>query len=281
MAAYEIRFQFDGREISQQEIREVEYSRYQKVFQQFIEKGVAITLHNRKLSESEVLALPLPEAKTALAETKERLGRDAIRDLYAKELAAADEMWKDIAANSREKENLQAGLVDVEARGITLKQFMVCNQSLARENNLTLPSMMHPEHYSFEAKAGGEQIIIETFGMYGNPTWMHLIPGKDSYRPIPLDHDTTMSMVGYTHLMSDNTNTKLIGMHQFKDWDEGLRVKLGVFLPEAAPRDMLEGHKWHLAVEFNNALHRAAEMKVNPVMSMALGLALRKMKKMR
>lgn len=171
--------------------------------------------------------------------------------------------------------------MEVEARGITLKQFMVFNQSLARRNDLTLPSMIHPEHYSFEAGPGGEQIIIETFGMYGDPTWMHLIPGKDFYRPIPLDHDTTMSMVGYTHLMSDNTNTKLIGMHQFKDWDEGLRVKLGVFLPEAAPRDMLEGHKWHLAVEFNNALHYAAETKVNPVMSLALGLALKKMKKTR
>ena len=138
--------------------------------------------------------------------------------------------------------------------------------------------MIHPEHYSFEV-ANGEQIIIETFGMYKNPTYMHLIPANDGFTPIPVDDDTSFSMVGYTHLAHDDSDTKIVGMHQFKERDDGLEVKLGVFLPKAAPAEMLEGHKWHLMVEFNNCLHLAAEKHVSPLLKPALKAALKKMKK--
>lgn len=41
---------------------------------------------------------------------------------------------------------------------------------------------------------------------------------------------------------------------------------------------MLEGHKWHLMVEFNNCLELAAQKHVNPLAKQALKAALRKMK---
>ncbi len=41
----------------------------------------------------------------------------------------------------------------------------------------------------------------------------------------------------------------------------GLRIKLGVFSPEAAPSEMVLGHQEHLAVEFFNFLTIAYQNK--------------------
>ncbi|MGN1381475.1 MAG: hypothetical protein ACI4W2_01515 [Eubacterium sp.] len=264
-----IEFKSEGKSFTQKEIYDMEYSRYQKVLSEFVEKGV--------LKPEQIDGISLEDARPLLAETKEKLGREKIQELYREELLAGDEMWHEIASKSRTKENLQQKIVEVHAKGISIYQFMMVNGSLAKENNLYLPSMVHPEHYSFEAR-GGEQIIIERFGMYKYPAYMHLIPAKDGYRPIPVDEDTTMVMVGYTTLMHDESDTKLVGMHQFKECDDGLKVKLGVFLPEAAPKEMLEGHQWHLMVEFNNCLHMAEKQKVGAAQKLLMKQALKKMR---
>lgn len=279
MKEAEINFITDGRKISLDEIRKVEMSRYQKVFAEFLEREIALDLNGKAYTREDIKSLNLEDAQEVLACAKERLGRDKIRSIYAEDLEKGDAMWKDIAASSPSRKNLQAGIVEVEAKGITLEQFMLCNQGLAKSNNLYLPSKMHPEHYSFEAGPGGTQTIIETFGMYKYPACLHLEPCVDGYCPIREDADTVMSMVGYTKLMSDGTDTKIIGMHQFKQKDDGIKVKLGVFLPEAAPKEIIEGHKWHLMVEFNNALQSAAWERPTAIQRKMLALAIRKMKK--
>lgn len=78
--------------------------------------------------------------------------------------------------------------------------------------------------------------------------------------------------------MSDGTDTKIVGMHQFKQSSDGIKVKLGVFVPEAAPKEIVEGHKWHLMVEFQNVLEAAVQEKPNAIQKAALGLAIKKMK---
>jgi hypothetical protein len=40
-------------------------------------------------------------------------------------------------------------------------------------------------------------------------------------------------------------------MHQFGDTASGFRARLGVYWPAAAPVELVEGHQWHLACEFN------------------------------
>lgn len=58
-------------------------------------------------------------------------------------------------------------------------------------------------------------------------------------------------MVGKIYLADNGIYTKLIGVHQLTDTKTGMKVKLGVFLPEGAPEEIAKGHKWHLMVEFN------------------------------
>lgn len=278
MKNYEINFTVDRKKVTREEIRKVEKSRYQKVFGELFEKKIVPKADNKSYTREEIDRMDLEDLREVLACTKEKLGRKKIRGIYSEELKQGDQMWKEISANSREKENLQQGIVEVEAKGISLEQFMMSNQRLVKANNLYLPSKIHPEHYSFEAGAGGTQTIIETFGMYKYPAYLHLEPCKDGYYPIQPDEDTIMSMVGYTKLMSDGTDTKIVGMHQFKQSSDGIKVKLGVFVPEAAPKEIVEGHKWHLMVEFQNVLEAAVQEKPNAIQKAALGLAIKKMK---
>lgn len=49
-------------------------------------------------------------------------------------------------------------------------------------------------------------------------------------------------------------------MYLYLQLEDGLKVKLGVFVPQATPKEIEEGHKYHLAVEFNNSLHYIAEI---------------------
>jgi hypothetical protein len=275
-----VTFKVDGKVVSQDEIRACELERYAIVFNEFEQKGARLERNGERLTAAQATSLSLAEQKEILASAKEALGRDAIREMYATELRRADDMWHEIAAASEYGRNLQPGYVEVEAPGITIQQFMVCNQGIVKADNLAVPSRIHPEHYSFKAGQGGEQIIIERFGQYGDPTYMHLKPGNIEKPPVPLDDDTVMVMFGNTYLASDGSDTKMIGMHQFKRGEAGgMKVKLGVLLPEAAPAEIARGHCWHLLVEFNNAIHAAAGVKVNPIQNFVLGQALKKMER--
>lgn len=276
---YSITFKTDGRIVEETEIRKVERDRTIKVLHELLDKGVALSQDGGSVTASDFETLPLSDLKELLAATKERLGREEIRRLYAKELEDADKMWKEIYQAGDPKNKLQQAIVEVTTKNISLKQFLMFNRSLAEKNNLYLPSLIHPEHYSFEAGKGGTQTIIETFGMYGNPSWLYLVPAKKDFCPIAPDPDTVMVMCGQVFLASDKSDTGIIGMHQFKDRPDGLSVKLGMFLPSAAPKEIVEGHKWHFLVEFNNGLHEAAKQHPHGVQDKMLDLAIAKMKK--
>ncbi len=274
---YEISFTVDGKAVDERQIRAVEEQRYRIAFKKLADTGADLVHHGGKISLEQACQLPLDQAKDALAQTKTAIGRPAMIEFLHDSIEASDAMWTDIARNSPRRESLQQGIVEVHARGVTLPMFMLFNRAMMKANSLDGPSRVHPEHYSFEASGGGSQTIIETFGMYGEPSYLYLEPGKDDWRPIQPDPDTVMCMMGNTYLAHGRVDTKLVGFHQFKPCDDGIKVKLGVFLPQAAPKEMLEGHIWHLLVEFNNALHIAAAQRPNAIQRLVLNAALKRM----
>ena len=142
-----------------------------------------------------------------------------------------------------------------------------------------MPSTIHPEHYYFDADKMGRQVIIETFGMYKDPSYFDLKPGSKEDYPVKPAKDVDIVMAGKTFLRSNSQDTKMQGMHQLTNTPTGMKVKLGVFLPENAPKEIAEGHKWHLMFEFNNGLHIAAKQHPNFVQKKVLETAINRMKK--
>lgn len=279
MKDYKITFKVDGRIVPEKEILEMELSRYHHVFHIFDEKNIPISLDGNVLAMKDLLALPLEDAKTALAQTREAIGKEKTLELFASEIKAGDDMWHDIANSSESGVNMQTAFVEVETENITLEQFMLFNQQLMKQNNLYLPSTIHPEHYYFDANSKGEQIIVETFGMYRTPSYLDLKPGDKSDFPVTPTPNVDMVMAGKTYLATDLTDTKMVGMHEMSQTEKEMKVKLGVFLPENAPKEIAEGHKWHLMVEFNNGLHIAAQQHPNFLQKKAIAVALKHMKK--
>lgn len=52
-------------------------------------------------------------------------------------------------------------------------------------------------------------------------------------------------------------------IHEMRDSEDGLHIKLTIILPAAAPQSLVEGHLQHFAVEFRNWT-RAANDRVQP-----------------
>lgn len=279
MSEFEIKFTVDDKEVTQKEIREIELERYHHVFNIFHEKGLEIKLNGQLLTLEDQLTLPLDDAKVALAQTREAMGKEKTLAVFKPETDRADQMWEEIAQTSELGKNFQEAYVNVETKNISLIQFMMFNQLLMKENNLYLPSTIHPEHYYFEGDKSGKQTIIETFGMYKDPTYMDLRPGSKEDYPVQPDPGVDLVMAGKTFLMNTNEDTKMLGMHQMSQTKDGMKVKLGVFLPESAPAAIAEGHKKHLLVEFNNGLHIAATQKPSFLQKKVLGAAINHMKK--
>ena len=170
-------------------------------------------------------------------------------------------MWHEIASKTVKGHNLQSAYVDVDVDGLTLGDFLAFNQELNKMVDPALPFKIHPEHFVFAGVHGGQE-VMEMVGQYGEPTYQKLIIHPDAEKPVAVDPDTKLAIVGDGVLMSDqNLDMMMYGMHQFKMKKGGLRIKLGVFFPDSAPHEMVLGHQEHLAVEFFNSLTIAYQNK--------------------
>lgn len=114
--------------------------------------------------------------------------------------------------------------------------------------------------------------------MYKDPSYLDLKPAGSKDYPIKPDSDTDIVMMGKTYLADSGLDTTILGMHQLKDKGNGMEVKLGVFLPESAPKEIIEGHKWHLMVEFKNGLEISAKKEPNLLQKLIFKLALKRLK---
>lgn len=258
MSKIEINFVINGKLVSQQEIRAVEFIRTKKVIRELISLGESITYKEIVLTEKEIENIDFEKAKEALAETKERIGNDHMLELYKSKIEESNEMWREIAEKSPAIENLQPCIVAVEVRGITIEEVMDFMKSVYEAGKISMLSKINPEYYYF-LNTKGDQIILKRFGMYRDPSFWKLEFYEDGFSPAEIDDDTKLTMYASIKLASDGTDTKIIIMHQFKPAEDGFKMKLGVFLPEEAPSQMIDGRKWQFVMEYNNILHYAAE----------------------
>jgi len=259
MSNYEICFTMDGKAVTQEQIREVELKRCKFVLHDMIKLGVTPTYKGVTVKDEEIEKMEIEKAKETLSETKAKLGADGIRSVYRDRIISSNQMWREISQNSPAYQDLQPSITEVEVKGITMQEFAQFNLYMEKKGTLLFA---HPDHFTFQSIEGG-QIIMETMGMYGEPTYCKLIITNEGYKPITPDPDTKMVMFAAGYLMSDGTDMKVVGMHQFKPTPDGLKIKMGIFFPKTTPKEIIEGHKMHLAIEFNNVLHFIGDTDLN------------------
>ena len=52
---------------------------------------------------------------------------------------------------------------------------------------------------------------------------------------------------------------RALDIHEMRDAEDGLHIKLTIHLPQAAPDDLITGHLHHFSVEFRNWTRAAME----------------------
>lgn len=78
---------------------------------------------------------------------------------------------------------------------------------------------------------------------------MHPTPVPDLV--VPMERDETYPFAfGAVATLVDGTNANAPAFMQMKPIESGLAVKAGCCFPATAPKEMVEGHKLHLAIEF-------------------------------
>jgi hypothetical protein len=68
---------------------------------------------------------------------------------------------------------------------------------------------------------------------------------------VPIERDETYPFAfGAVATLVDGTDSNAPAFMQFKPIENGLALKAGCCFPAMAPKEMVEGHKLHLAIEF-------------------------------
>lgn len=207
-----------------------------------VHTGIDGTTHPREA----VLAWELDRARAALRLLKQRLGDDRVRELLAPDTAASDTA---LAAWARASAGRwRTAVTELTATGIDAETFLTWWQGRLHSGDRTALLAANPEHYL--ADSTGERVeIIETIGT--GPTRFFL----DFHHDLPAD-DTFPVRIGGTGTLADGTEVLHV-LHEFADTPAGLRIRLTVRFPEAAPDLLPTGHQWHFACEFTNWLQAA------------------------
>ncbi|MFE6054679.1 hypothetical protein ACFQ6N_28325 [Kitasatospora sp. NPDC056446] len=199
-----------------------------------------------------VLAWELDRARAALRLLKQRLGDDRIRDLLTPDTTAADTAltaWAHASAG-----RWRTAVTELTTTGTDAASFLTWWQGRLHTGDRAALLAANPEHYL--ADSTGDRVeIIETIGTTPTRFFLHF---HDDV-PITAPDDATFPVrIGGTGTLADGTEILRV-MHEFADTPDGLRIRLTVQFPEAAPDHLPTGHQWHFACEFANWIEAAPQ----------------------
>ncbi|MER7671719.1 hypothetical protein ABTY61_25125 [Kitasatospora sp. NPDC096128] len=208
------------------------------------------TLDNTPQPPEAVLTWELDRARAALRLLKQRLGDDRMRELLTPDTTAADAALTTWAHASQGR--WRTAVTELTATGIDADRFLTWWQGRLQAGDRTALLAANPEHYL--ADSTGDRVeIIETLGTTPTRFLLHFHDDVPITAP---DHATFPTRIGATGTLADGTEVLRV-MHEFADTPTGLRIRLTVQFPEAAPDLLPTGHQWHFACEFTNWLQAA------------------------
>lgn len=193
-------------------------------------------------------------ARRALANLKSRLGQQALLELLEPDTAASAETLKAWADSSQGQ--WRPALTQLHVHGISAGEFVSYFMSITGEQPKLLAAQ--PEHFVL-AEAGNDLShvirVVENLGRYISDFYITFTGEDQAIAELNPDYPTRM--VGSVALADGTT----IGhaLHQFRETTDGFDALFAIYFPAAAPEELIEGHRQHLAVEFTNWIVGAAE----------------------
>lgn len=260
MKKININVTIDGDTYTEKQLQLVEFEREKHVLQEMIYLGATVKAKDKTLSYDDINYLSMEDAKSILLETKNKMGAEGIRKLYAKELERSANMWRDIAKNYNEDDPMITATAYLTVDGMTLKQFQKKLAFVLSGGDVSVMSE-HPEHFQFAAMENGketEKCGMETMGMYGGPTEVIVMTLPSLSEKVTPEEGFLPAPCGTSRLL-DGTIRHDIAHHQMKPLENGFVLKTTVYFPKNTPKEMVEGHKLHLAIEAYEMIKAASE----------------------
>lgn len=205
-------------------------------------------------TEGTVAEFELLFARRALAKLKSRLGRERLIELLTPDTDECEDQFS--AWLSQSDGVFRPAMIDMRVTGLSATEFLAYFDSIRREEPKMLAA--HPEHFVIAFTEGGFD-VIENIGPHISRFDVHFTDADHAVET-PLA-DFPIRMVGH-YAARDGTVESHV-LHQFRETSDGFDAKLAIYYPAAAPDEVIEGHRQHLAVEFSNWVFAAAATLLN------------------
>jgi hypothetical protein len=189
-------------------------------------------------------------ARRALAKLKSRLGRERLLELLAPDIETSSKALSGWAAESEGR--WRPALTHLRVSGLSATEFLAYFEGIFEQQPKMLAAQ--PEHFVLGLVDGAME-IVENLGPYLARIELRLTAEDQAVGELLADHP--IRMVGNATLADGTVVAHLL--HQLRDTANGFDVVLGIYFPQAAPEEVVEGHRQHLAVEFTNWIIGAGE----------------------
>jgi hypothetical protein len=244
----------NGEEISYTEVQHIAAKRAAHILQEMSELGATLYLNDTELDSNQIYTLSNTDILQACIESKKKLGRQGILDLYSDKISQSRQMWHQIAEESDGK-TFKESHVTVEVDHIDPKIIAKkISSSSTNDLNLEIAYRLSPDHFVF-GLINNTQEVMETIGHYKEPTWFRLEMAPDDLGP--QKDPACIAAPKAQFVLDDGFRMPMFAMHQFYATSNGMRVELGSYFPSATPDEVVIGHREHFTVEFGNNMAMA------------------------
>lgn len=219
--------------------------------------GARAIIAGRSLDDAAISALELTRARRALAYLKAKIGNDAMRELLQKDIdrtRVRNRKWVESSGG-----RWKWGSLELVVPGPGAAAFHGFFMTMMKEDRQPELRAGHPEHF-MNVPLGPHAEVIENVGQDDLPWFIRLdFTPPDTEFPAPWDpaYPADHRLGAF---INDADGLRIgSAIHEMRDADDGLHVKLTIILPDTAPDAFVDGHLHHFAVEFRNWTHAARE----------------------
>jgi hypothetical protein len=276
MSKLSMEIKIDGTSVSLEEIHQIELNRYFESAAFLIDHIEADhTLMNQvstELSEAKKLVnnpnTGLDKFKNVIADLKMAIGNENMISLMKNDTDYMSHKYNSQKEQTPIKYNLAR--VEIHAKGLPAKAFAeyFAQQKTAQtKEEIRQIIVGHPDHYvsaNTKSDGSGDQELLETMGFFEKPMFYILHTSqdpKDFPAPRLKDYPVFICVPG-TDIATGNY-CGITAFHQFKPVDDGMMASLNIYFSSKYPKQMVEWHKPHLAIEFSNWIQAAYDHTQN------------------
>lgn len=259
MTNFKLDISINGETYTDTQLARYKYERALHFLHEVIDLGYPLTDQQQPLSAIAINWLSPEKIMQLAIATHRELGPEGTLELFKEVLMDSDKRWHEFNQTPIEEQGCWVGTTHIKATGIQLQDFSKAMGSIQIGD---LPFQIMPEHYYVNGDISKEQqVIMETFGMFGEPTLSYGTASQDipAYVPVERLTDHPLIMAGETLLKHDDFNIHVGAIHQIAPTTEGLDIVSSFFCPKAAPKAIADGHTLHFALELGGMLEAAAQ----------------------